>query len=389
MKGAWLLSWRHLRHHRAQTVILMACIAVAVFLPSATRLLVDRYEAELTARARGTPLIGGAKGNRFDLVMAGLYFRRADLEPIPWTQVEVIAESGLGVPIPINARHTARGRPVVGTTPEYYELRRLRAADGTLPLRLGDVTLGATVAAELGLAAGDALFSDQRELYDISKPPALKMYVAGVLAESGTPDDDVVFVDVRTTWILEGLVHGHQAADEVDESMVLGGNEERVHLSPALIPYHEVTEENLQSFHYHGTSDALPLSAIIVEPKDLKSRTLLRSRFNVSKQWQMLVPEVVVDELMGFVFRVKAFLDGYSGVLAAITVLLIGLVIALSVRLRAREMLTLNRIGCSRSMVTRLLATELFFVVLIAVMLAGAAIITLHLSVPDLSRLLS
>ncbi|NRA97286.1 MAG: hypothetical protein HRU14_13870, partial [Planctomycetes bacterium] len=86
MKGVWLLSWRHLRHSRAQTLVLVLCLAVSAFLPLATRLLVDRYEDELGARARETPLIAGAKGNRFDLVMSGLYFRKASLDTIPWTQ---------------------------------------------------------------------------------------------------------------------------------------------------------------------------------------------------------------------------------------------------------------------------------------------------------------
>jgi len=388
MSGPWLLSWRHLRHHRGQTLILVACIGVAVFLPLATRLLVTRYEQQLSSRARSTPLVAGAKGNRFDLVMAGLYFRRAEVEPISWTQAEDITASGYGVPIPLNVRHTARGRPVVGTTPEYFELRRLPVARGTLPLQIGDVAVGANVARDLALDVGGALFSDQRELYDISKPPALKMYVSGVMARTGTADDDVVFVDVRTTWILEGLVHGHDPAESVDEELVIGRAQRRVHLSPALIPYHEVTPENLHSFHYHGSPDALPLTAIIVQPRDLKSRTLLKSRFDVSKRWQMLVPEVVIDELMGFVFRVKTVLDAYSAVLGAITVVLIGLVIALSMRLRAGEMLTLNRLGCSRSMVASLHAIELALVILFAVVLAGAGILVLHLSITDLARFL-
>ena len=33
MSGAWLLSWRHLTHHRFRTLVLVACLAVPIFLP--------------------------------------------------------------------------------------------------------------------------------------------------------------------------------------------------------------------------------------------------------------------------------------------------------------------------------------------------------------------
>ena len=388
MRGIWLLSWRHLCHSRVQTTVLVLSLAVPVFLPLATRTLIDRYEQELGARARQTPLVAGAKGNRFDLVMASLYFREADLDTIPWSQLLRMEDGGLGTPIPVNARHTARERPVVGTTREYFELRGLRPASGTFPLQLGDVMLGATAAQDLGLGVGDHLFSDRRDLYDISKPPALKMSVCGVLEPAGTPDDDVVFVDVRTTWILEGLVHGHDEAAGVDKGLVLGEKGDRIHLSPALLRYNEVTPDNAHTFHYHGRPELLPLSALIVVPPDLKSSTLLKAEFNVSREWQMLVPKDVVDELMGFVFRVKAFLDGYWSVLASTTLLLLVLVVALSMRLRAREMLTLDRIGCSRFTMVRLHAAELGFVGLLSCLLALGGLLLLSLLLPDLSRFL-
>ena len=66
-----------------------------------------------------------------------------------------------------------------------------------MPLRLGDAVLGATVADELGLGPGDALFSEVAELYDLSRPPALKMRITGVLAPTGTPNDRAIFINME------------------------------------------------------------------------------------------------------------------------------------------------------------------------------------------------
>ena len=389
MRGILLLSWRHALHNRAQTTILTLCIAVPVFLPLAARLLIHRYQDDLTARAENTPLVVGTQGNRFDLTLSVLYFRESELGTLPFTRLAELNAAGMGTAIPLNLRFTARGLPVVATSPEYFELRGLRAERGSIPLMLGDAALGARVARELGLSPGDALFSDQRELYDISKPPALKMHVCGVLAESGTPDDGAVFVDVGTAWVLEGLAHGHDdALVEVDESLVLGRTEGNVVLSQAMIEYNEVTPENLASFHYHGDPARLPLSAIVFDPTDAKAATLTKARVNASEGWQMVTPVDVIEDLMAFVFRIRALFDSLSAVLGACTVLMCALVVLLSMRIRAAEMSTLNRIGCSRFAVARLYAVEIALVVGLSLVLAAAGIGSVAVLLPDLARVL-
>ncbi len=378
MKGLALLSWRHAAHHRGRTLLLAACIAVPIFLPLATRLLLTTYESSLTSRAVDTPLVAGAKGNRFDLTLGALYLRPNELEAIPWGQLRALSAERVTA-IPLHLRFTAQGHPVVGTSPEYFELRRLRAASGTLPLMIGDCVLGARVAETLSLVPGDDLYSDQRELYDISVPPALRMRVSGVLAATGAPDDDVVFVDVRTCWILEGLSHGHtDPAVSIDEKLVLGRSAEHVAVSPALIEVASVTPENVASFHVHADEDGLPLTAVIVVPDDDKAATLIKARLNASAAWQMVVPSAVIDDLLAWVLRVRDLFDSFSLVLGVSTVALVVLVLTLSARLRQREMNTLDRIGASRGVVVRLHAIEMGFVVAVSLGLAlvGLALVS-------------
>lgn len=376
MNGVWLLSWRHVLHHRTQTLIVVLCLAVSMMLPVTSQVLVTRYQTELLARAAATPLVAGARGSRFDLTLAALYFRQRDLEIIQSREYHEIRDSRLGVVIPINARFTAQDIGIVGVGFEYFEQRGIVAARGTLPLQLGDVVLGSTAASRLGLGPGDALFSDQKDLYDISRPAALKMRVSGVLAPTGSPDDDVVFVDLKTTWILEGLAHGHDdAASEVDESLLIGRTDDVVVISEALIHYNEVTAENMASFHVHGGRDDLPLSAIIVFPNDEQARTILKARINnTSDTLQMVVPTAVIEDLMSVVFRIKTLFDGIAAVLGLSTLLLTALVLVLSMRLRAKEMRTLHRLGCSRFIEAQLYAVELGVIIALAIVIAGAGV---------------
>lgn len=384
MRGLLFLSLKRLVYDRPRTVILVLCLSVPVFLPLASRRLVAGYERDLVARAASTPLLAGAKGSRFDLVLGALYFRANDLGPIPWSEYVALSASCAGTCVPLHARFTAQGFPLVGTTPEYRELRGLQPAAGTWPLILGEAALGATVARELDLGPGDALFSDPRELYDITRPPALKLHVAGVLAPSGTADDEAVFVDVKTAWILEGLMHGHDPAEEVDASLVLGRTEGGVALSGALIEYNEVTQANLAGFHMHAAPEELPLSAVLVVPRDEKERSLVKARVNASAQWQAASPSAVVDELLGFVFRIRALLDACASVLAASTLAMTALVLLLSARLRAPEMRTLERLGAARGTVLLLYTLEMALISAASVALALSALLAARFLLPGL-----
>jgi putative ABC transport system permease protein len=372
VNGVFRLAVRRLQHDPWQALILAVCIAVALALPLTTGSVVDRYQAELTTRADATPLIAGAIGNRFDLTLACLYFHQREVETVPASLADEIQASGLGVAIPLHVRFTARGYPLVGTVPEYYELRGLRAAVGSLPLEAGEVVLGSGVAVELDLGPGDHLFSDQVELYDISVPPSLKMRVCGVLAPTGGPDDGAVFVDLVTAWVVEGIAHGHDDVTQgVDPAQILAQTDEAIVLSGAFIEYNEITPDNAGSIHLHADRPELPLSGIIVNPLDQKSATILASRLNARRVHQMLVPRAVVDDLLAVVFRIKRLVDVLALLLGASTILLSILVIVLSLRARTREIETLHRIGCPRFAVVRLCTAEIGLVILTAC--AGAA----------------
>ena len=371
MMGLLHLSARHARYHLGRTLILIACIALTLYLPTASLRLMRGYEEDLRARATTTPLIAGAKGNRFDLTLSALYFRQSEIDCISMADVQAIRDDGTAVAIPLHLGFTARKYPIVGTVPEYYELRALEPTEGSLPLQLGDVLLGAEVAEQLELKSGDRITSDPiRSHVDLSQPPALRMRVCGILPPSGSPDDRATFVDLGTTWILEGLAHGHQEQDEVAENLVLGRSEEHIAFNPALVPYHEVTDENLASYHFHGAEDGLPVTAMIVVPENHKARTLLKNRWRRSETRQMLDPDEVVDDLLAFVFRIKSVVDGLSVLLAGSTAALTALVMLLSIRLRRGEIETLHRMGCSRYTVWKLVALELALIVLCAGMIA-------------------
>jgi putative ABC transport system permease protein len=371
--NALFLGWRYLTHHRFKSSILIASITLMVFLPAATRLLVDDSASALTARANQTPLVLGARGSELELVLNTLYFHAESPAPIEnQTYVEVEA-TGLADFIPIHSRFRAQGAPIVGTSLQYFDFRGLNIADGRQMGLLGECVIGANVAARLGLGPGDSIISSPETVFDIAGVYPLKMIVAGVLAAVGTADDDAVFVDVRTTWIIQGLGHGHTdlAAAEAGAA-VLSRRDDMITANASLTQYAEITPDNIGAFHFHGSDHSFPLTSVIAIPPDQKNAALLRGRYNNSDLLQLVVPGNVLDDLLETVFAVQNYVILGLAILSFATIAVITLVFLLSQQLRKGEFHTLRRIGATRGYVLVLIASELGFVFLISCLLAAA-----------------
>ena len=373
MTQHFFLAWRYVAFHRVKTIILVACVSLTLFLPLFLSRMISEFETQLMARAESTPLVVGSKGSRFDLALHALHFRGRTPELLAMGDFQELRESGLARVVPLFSRFSARGFPIAGTTLDYFERRGLRVAEGEMLSMLGDCVLGANVAAALGLGAGDHLLSDPKNVFDIAGDYPLRMRVVGALASSGSPDDDAVFVDLKTAWVIEGIGHGHKGMEKApDREVVLDRSDSNVVANAALPQFMEITEENAGSFHFHAEPEDLPITAALVWPNDDKSRALLLGRFTIgADQAQILESVEVVEEMLGLVFKVKRFFDANFALVAASTCLFLTLTILLSLRLRRREMQTMFQIGCSRGTVFWLQACELLIVLAVSLVVAG------------------
>lgn len=389
MRGLVILVGRYLIYYRSRTALLVACLGLTIYLPLAAELVVQDFQRQLVARAATTPLLLGARGSRFDLALHALYFEAEPTATLTSAEVEQVTTTGWATPIPLLIRQKARGFPIVGTSSDYLEFRRLGLSAGRSFLYLGECVVGAHVARKLQLKVEDKLLSDPENLFDIAGAYPLKMHVVGVLAESHSPDDGAVFVDLKTAWILEGIGHGHQnVADESAGPGILNRTAAGVVAGAALPQYTEITPENRDTFHFHGEPSQFPLTAIIAVPHDAKSATLLQGRYlDPSQATQALQPLAVVSELLDLVFRIKRFFDLTAWLLITVTVLFLVLVLSLSLRLRQRELQTMFKLGCSRFTIFRLQTMELIFIISAATLLATPLAWATVLLTPRLLRM--
>jgi len=358
------LAGRYLLFHRWKTFVLVMAITLVVFLPAALNVLVERSAQQLTARAKTTPLLIGAKGSPLELTLSSLYFDGGTPTLTRYREVANVRDSQLANPIPLYVRFRASGYAIVGTTLDYVEFRKLEYAEGRSFAMLGETVIGATVASELGLSVGDSVVSSPESAFDLAGVYPLKLTVVGIFEPTFTADDESLFVDLKTAWVIEGLGHGHQNLETAEASVVLQRDENRIVANASLLQYNEITPENAESFHFHGDLGEFPVSAILVVPNDTKSGVILQGRVeNSAGDTQIVRPSLVIEALLATVLTVQQYVVAAVALVGLATVSLAVLVFLLSLRLRQRERLTLYKIGSSRGVVTGLMAAEVLAVI--------------------------
>ena len=371
MIETFYMAWRYLAFHKLKTCILVTSVGLIVYLPIGLRVLVDQSSRQLTARAEATPLIIGAKGSQLELVLNTLYFRSDYPEIQRYQESARVSDSRLAIPLYV--RFHSQGHPIVGTTLEYFDFRALKVRTGRLPAVIGECVLGARVAADLQVQVGDHVISSPENLFDLAGVYPLKMRISGILEFSDSPDDDAIFVDLKTTWIIEGLGHGHQDLTAPEAaSGILAREEDRIVANASVVQYSEITQDNRDSFHFHGDLSDYPITAVIAVPHDQKSAAILQGRYLSSEGGAQIVrPSRVMEELLDTVLTVQNFVMAGAIVVGLATLATVTLVFLLSLRLRRREMETLFKIGGGRLNVAAVMVSEMAAVLVLGTVLAG------------------
>jgi putative ABC transport system permease protein len=367
------LGWRYIVRHRLKAGILVASITVIFYLPGALSQLVAQSAEGLTARAIATPLMLGARGSPLELALSSLYFQSRTPQLLRFGALSEI-DSELARSIPLYVRFKSRQFPIVGTNLEYLEFRGLRLRAGRRFAVLGECVVGSSVAEELELAPGRTVVSSPETVFDLAGTYPLEMNVVGVLEPTGTPDDQAIFVDIKTTWIIEGLGHGHQDLESAAAaSAVLARNEGSITANASLVEFNRITDANRDSFHFHGDLSEYPISAAVAIPHEQKSGVMLEGRLQQHEQVQIIRPVDVMNELLATVFTVQRYVIAAIVLVGAATVATTVLVFLLSYRLRREEIDTLTKIGGSRSSIALVVGSEVIFVLLLSSLLAFVA----------------
>jgi putative ABC transport system permease protein len=391
MRDTLYLSLQYIHRHRVKLSVLTLAITLVTWLPIAIHSMVEQTAEQLLDRADTTPLVIGAPGSPLELSLGSLYFRSRTSSTLPYAEAAQLEATGYARALPLYYRFRVQDYPIVGTTPDYLDFRGLRLAAGRPMALLGEAVIGARVAEAMEIGVGGHVISSPESVFDLAGVYPLKMKVVGVLAPSLSPDDEAVFVDLKTSWVIQGLGHGHEALNRREAlGQILKREGDNIVANASVRQYNEITPDNLDDFHFHGNSEDNPISAIIPIPPDEKSSALLLGHYLEEREGVQIVrSRRVIAELLDTVFTVRDYIFVGIAAVAMATAVVAMLVFYLSLRLRKAERYTLARIGASRLQIHALMATEVVTVLFLSALFATALVVlTRHYGIALMQQLL-
>jgi putative ABC transport system permease protein len=389
LRHAAFLAVASLRHSWRRSLLLALVLGLSLGVPLALASLLERASADMRARAAIAPLVLGAKGSESDLVFGALFFAATPPRGLLMQDLARIEGDGLGQAVPFALGATAQKTPVVGTTIDNFDRRGLRPASGAMFATIGECVAGADAARALGLAPGSRLFTDPASLSDLAGVFPLELTVTGVLPPTGTPDDGVLFVDLRTMWSIRGLGHRHDdPAASTAPGALIGQDGERKIAGEALPIERKSADGIAADFHFHGDPSTFPIDAALVYPADAKAQAILLGRFTGKDETlQLARPDQFIERVLERIFGVGRVLGAVAVATAALVLLVAALAFALSIRLRADELALMRRLGASRGRVAVFLATEAAILLCAALAITVACAIAAPLLAPLVMRL--
>jgi ABC-type lipoprotein release transport system permease subunit len=193
----------------ALSIIISAGIGVLAFNVS------NQVSDGISNNAGYYSLIVGPAGSKTQLAMNTMYFTDEPLGTIPYSVVSSLSqEQGVKKVIPFTMADNYNGSRVVGTTSDYLHTKELKEGSMMNDSSKMEAVIGYKVAKYNNLKVGDVIHtSHSASGLDTHKEG---LTVCGILKESHSSFDNVVFTQIRTIWEM----HDHGEGEHSHEPTV-------------------------------------------------------------------------------------------------------------------------------------------------------------------------
>ena len=332
------LSWRYLwsRPLAASLNLLLLALGLAsiTFVLLVSQQISRAFERDLA----GIDVVVGAKGSPMQLILSGVFHIDAPTGNVPLAAVKALeANPQVAKVIPISLGDSLRGFRIVGTSLDYIQHYNAQLASGVLWAQPMQAVIGAQVARQTGLKAGDTFAGSHGLSGGGESHGQLPYTVVGVLAVSGSVLDRLVLTATESVW----RVHETDTALDAEDQKIL---EEERELTLALIQY------------------KTPLAAVTFP------------RFvNTTTEMQAAAPALEITRLLSMIGVGTDVLKALAGVLLLTAGLSVFIALWSAVRERRADLALLRMLGAPPRKMAGLLLCEALWLALLACVLGVLA----------------
>ena len=435
-----LVASRSLRYRLSGVLLTIASVALSVFVLLGVEHVRQEARSGFASTVSGVDLIVGARTGEINLLLLSIFRIGTATANVSWESVEQLDQQrNVDWTVPISLGDSHRNFRVIGTTQAFFSRYKYGAKQPLVfeqgqPFEaVAEVVLGARVARELGYQLGDSLvLSHGMADTSFTHHDQLPFAVSGVLAGTGTPIDNALFVGLEAIDAMhsDGGSENHQAHEapeahdaherheeheehegheehdahedhdahegheehdaHEDYDAREGRDEHEVHEEHVVHEDHDAhkghdahedhdTHEEHEALddheEHHEAHDHPPIGTVTAVLVGLSSpiTTLQVKRWVDEYEGEALLailPGVALTQLWELVGNVESVLLGISVLILVSSLLGLNAMLLASMRERRREIEVLRSIGAPSSFILSLLMIESLLIVSVGVVLA-------------------
>lgn len=331
---------------KVQVVLIVLSIVISAGIGVLALNVATQVDEGITNNAAYYSVIVGPAGSNTQLAMNSMYFTDSPLGTIPYSVVSTLQQDPrVRSAIPFAMADTYNGYGVVGTTPDY--LAGKTVAKGTMldATKTMQAVIGSNIAKYNALEVGSVIYTSHSA--NSSETHAQGLQIVGILEESHSAFDNIVFTQVKTLWDM------HDHGDEAHEA-----------------------EEEAEGEHHHadGTVCAVMVNTTnpgyamqLVEEYDGK---ILSDEDGDPFTLQAIEPMSVVREVLNDADDTKYIVFVLCAVILIMNIMIISIITLLNMYHSGKEISLMRLIGISMKRINLLYVTQNSLMGLVSILLA-------------------
>ena len=409
LRALFGVAYQSLLYRLSGVALAIAAVAISVFVLLSVEHVRNEARSSFASTVSNVDLIVGARTGEINLLLLSIFRIGNPTANISWESVEEISEQpNVEWVVPISLGDSHKNFRVVGTSAEFFDRYKYGQSE-PLVFKSGerftntlDVVVGTHVATDLAYGLGDELvLSHGMADTSFTHHDQVTFVVSGVLATTGTPVDNALFVSLEAIEAIHADQDSehHDAHADHDEHAESERHDEHAdhdehahheesehhdehadhdeHAHHEASEHHDKAEEHGQhaANDHHHQHDHPPIGTVTAILVGLDSAAFT---LQVQRWVNEFADEALLAILPGFALaQLWSLVGGVENVLRGISILvfisaLFGLnaMMLASMRERKREIEILRSIGAPSRFIVALLIIESMLIVTVGIILA-------------------
>lgn len=315
------------------SIVISACVALLAYNIS------EQVDDGFKSTAAYYDIIIGPAGSSTQLAMNTMFFTDKPLGTISYEYVEALrADMRINTVVPFTMGDSYNGAKIVGTEPIFLDGKALD--DGEMFAEKFECVIGSAVAKKHGLTLGAELITSHGLAEGGASHEANPLKVVGILKQTNTSYDNVIFTAVETVW----STHDH------------GGDE------------HEEHEEHEHEEHDHEEHGEI--CAILVKTKSFNHYNAVKTEYGADASLLVINPSEVLREVLENVDMSSKIVYILCVIILIMNIFIISVITLLNMYDSKKEIALMRLIGIGMSKINLLYILQNGIIGLISTVLA-------------------